>query len=320
MDAIPEFPTIDEVKTGIEYMSKIKWDRYNKELTIEENIKRVRGLLDQHFKSNVTIFFEYEGDTLPLRFYRCRPLDTIMNINLIREHSYPPINQCVNPQRANLPYHPVFYCSDNLHTCLFETIRTTFSEKKEREYCISLWKIRKKTKTVIAPFLLDLVDESNVYRQHAFKQIYDRLPDLVNEGIPADRIPGIIELMKFYSRVFVSDSADYPISSFLAHEYLYAAHSLRTDIFLYPSVIAELKTINMAVHPNFVDDNMYLAYLLIASVNYLSSGEVNVRVTKYGTVDNGRIEWKGIHPDDHVYRDIQVNEFKAKSHGTFEKL
>src|SRR5690606_6651130 len=102
------------------------------------------------------------------------------------------------------------------------------------------------------------------------------------------------------------------ISASLAHRTLNAKHNLATDILMYPSVQTKYKGVNMAIHPNFVDNMMRIQrfYLIEVKKYNIDKNQFEISISKYADIVKNRIKWRDVIPDDKIYREYFKKDFK----------
>ncbi|MFZ3274115.1 MAG: RES domain-containing protein [Lutibacter sp.] len=237
-------------------------------------------------------------------------------MDLFSEHSYPPIN-FVSFGRCNFPKYPVFYCSNNPMTALMEVVRE--NNYKDKKYCISKWEIiQSEDKLAFQTFL-----QTDLHSENDFNLLKKVETEQLNEPfknkLDKERINGIIELLKFLQSTFIKDK-DYSISASLAHRTLYAKHNFATDILLYPSIQTKYKGVNMAIHPNFVDNNLRLKRLYIVQLENIdiNSGKFETTFSKYATIDKNVLMWKNLKDDNNEYKKILLEDFGSMMLPDFE--
>ena len=109
---IDNFPKISEVKRSITKLQKINFPIYIRESNVEDFVKRISDIIENEFGFIPNFKQIFKNNKFNKVFFRARELESISNINLIREHSYPPID-VAGMGRCNFHKLPVFYCSDN---------------------------------------------------------------------------------------------------------------------------------------------------------------------------------------------------------------
>jgi hypothetical protein len=231
-----------------------------------------------------------------------------LNKDLISEYSYPPIN-LTKLGRCNFPNSPVFYCSDNPMVALMETVRE--NDFTGKVFCLSKWNlIPSENKFVLEHFLrggLHSDNPFNIIIDNELNQLKEQFKKDWNEDIEK----GFLVLQEFLHETFINDN-NYGLSATLANRTIFAPHNMATDILLYPSVQTKYKGTNMAVNPNFVDQQMQLKRLYLVKLNELDleSGQFNISFTKsYGIVNKNRIEWKNIGPENEEYKSMILEDF-----------
>ena len=208
---------------------------------------------------------------------------------MFSEHSYSPINVTENIGRCNFPYNPVFYCSNDPITALLEVVRN--SDFKNKKYCISSWElVPSKDKIAFQTFLqseFNQINHFNLLKNSLREELKTNFKKISEEQLDA-----FIEILKYLDNQFLNDN-NYSISASLAHQVLYAKHNLRTDILMYPSIQTKTKGVNMAIHPNFVDNKMKIVRFYIVELTKYDNdnGKFTIERDKYGYVDKNVIMW-----------------------------
>lgn len=302
------FPDLETVQNRIKKLKGFRWPQYSIAKGIDNHIREIRDILCENFAIFPNLLYIHSGENeLPLNFFRVRPFDTFSDTSLICEYSYKPIHLTTLIQRGNFPYKPVFYCSSDIGTALAEVIKETHTFS-DRKYLVSKWSIIEQKNTKIIPFLYsDLLDQ-NEYHVLG-KWALDRLDTLFKKKLSETQVEGLKAYLAFLVTSFVTDN--YSVSASLVHSILYAPHNYSADIFIYPSIRSGLKTINMAIHPNFVDNNMKLDRVFSVKVNSIdmNSGECSVVVDKYADLDFKVIMWRDLSPEDEKYKDFIRKDF-----------
>lgn len=131
------------------------------------------------------------------------------------------------------------------------------------------------------------------------------------KGISKAKARALQRLQKFISTQFIKDITN-QISGYVGHQHLYALHKQRTDVFIYPSVRTDKKSLNYAIAPNVVDSLLQLKYVVIARIKHLdkSKGIAKVSISEYGAMRDNVIYWKEIDPSDEQYRQIAASLFQ----------
>lgn len=293
----PAIPHLDEIKKMIDEMIGVdQWDRYK----IKNSPKRFEKRLNELFLDKLGLMpymiYLANNQSLPKKFYRLRKVSTSFNETLISEYSYPPNHVIKSVQRANLPYHPVFYCSDNPATAILETIKDEYKPGESLTYFMSEWKFREKQQIKYCPFIFDNIADNNPY-----KPMSDINKLKLAEKMKLhteDEVAAMIEIFKFLSNLFLYENT-YVVSSFLAHSNLYAPHNYRPDVFIYPSVQTKHQTVNFAIHPNAVTEKMVLSrvFKLVLNDYNTATGRFTTSVLSIGHNKGGIIYWTDVTAD-----------------------
>ncbi|WP_373495853.1 RES family NAD+ phosphorylase [Aquiflexum sp.] len=254
---LKNLPSLDEVKRGIEELVLIeKWDNYQ----ISKNPKEFNKRLHELFVKKVGIFpitsTSVDTTTFPFTFYRLRRFDDSMNPALISEYSYPPNHLINSYQRANIPGNPVLYCSNDASTTIFEVLKNSCPINPENTFFLSEWKFIENIKVRITPYLFGNLAQNSPYKLWTDSS-YRQIEQLLKKDFNSDQINGFKKVLEYLSNLFVYENT-YTASSFIAHQHLYADFSLRTDLFVYPSIQTDQYSINFAIHPNVVIEKMRL--------------------------------------------------------------
>src|SRR5690606_4152403 len=107
-----------------------------------------------------------------------------------------------------------------------------------------------------------------------------------------EEIEGMCELMNALSLLFLNDN--YIVTSFLAHYYIYTKFLPRPDIFIYPSVQTNNKSVNFAVHPNTVVEKLNLKRvfkLKVTEINH-EKHSFGSKILSIGKNEEGNILWR----------------------------
>jgi hypothetical protein len=188
---------------------------------------------------------------------------------------------------------PVFYTSISSDTALRER-RKENGEKLENgdEVYLSVWKIKKGVTVNYSQFIFDesielgnIIKKLNITNAEKLKK--------KNETYTTNKQLAFEYLLNKLASYFISD--DYTISSFLAHNILYDGREkapINSDALIYPSLQAGLNSINIAFHPDFVKNNIYLEKVeKIKFKNFEKSGS-KINLIKTGIPDETqKIKW-----------------------------
>lgn len=300
----PIFKSLKEVKQGIIELSKLSdLDGIWQGESIDDFEKRYSKIFSERIGGIPHVVQNFEVEDKVLRLYRLRKDSAELNTNLISTYSHPPVHVAKEIQRASLPYHPVFYSSDNPSTVIAEATKKKDFTSTDTFY-LSEWVFRPNQAIRIIAFLFDIVD-SDIISEYVEKNLI-KLRKLLSD-YPSGQQDGIIEYLKYLSSLFVYDDT-YKVSAFIAHTQLYAKHGHRPDIFLYPSIQSERKSVNFAVHPNAVSQKLLLENVYSININSVEKEKNSISITINECAENkdGILHW---------YHGYNRNEHKG-----FERL
>jgi len=302
----PILPSLETVREGINELLLVEnWDSFKAKRNPIKYQERLHKLFTSKLKIMPLIVQPVTPNTFNFKFYRLRRYDRTMNERLISEYSYPPNSVIKYVQRANIPYHPVFYCSDSPLTAIFETVYADPKHTKDSIYYLSEWALRKDVDLRISPFLFNSIDPVSPFRIMADWNI-EKVKEQLKE-YSENQVNGYLEILNFLSQLFVFTNT-YVVTSFIAHSNLYADHIYRPDIFIYPSVKTDRKTVNFAIHPNSVNEKLILERVFKLRVTELNkeTNACNVFISHVGLNINGTIGW--IRPNDDTEQGRKIDE------------
>ena len=318
---LKDFPKLSEVNKAIEKIKANGFPRYTNGNDARKFVKEIEQILTNEFGILFNPVKPLKHKEFSLKIFRAREANLNTDFNLIREHSYPPID-LTRMGRCNFPKYPVFYGSDNAMTALIEVARNTSNPNKK--YFISKWEILSPEETLIfQTFLQTELPEENLYKifQKEIKEkINEPFEKSFNEKLDPVREKGLIKYLSYLDSSFIRDN-DYSLSASLAYRTLYAEHNYRTDILMYPSVQTKFQGVNLAIQPNFVENYLKLNRIYEVSLeNYNSDqGSVSISFHKYGIVEKNVVMWKNIAPDDDFYNEMVKKDFGNIISSKFKK-
>ncbi|MEQ8909536.1 MAG: RES domain-containing protein [Vicingaceae bacterium] len=295
-----KFPDRQTVEKGLIKLKSLKWPEYNSSQNINDYIKILEGLITENIEMLPNFSVSNKNKEFNIPMFRVRALEDFNNISLYSEHSYPPAPLTKKINRCNFPFHPVFYCSTHPFVALLEVIRK--SKYKEKKFCISKWSI--------------IPNESN-HRFQSFLQSKNKLDNeydfiraaelrkIENEqfkNLTNKQAESFLMILKYLQGVFIDDKL-YNLSASFSHRIFYPTHIYSTDIMMYPSVQSRFKGVNMAIHPNYVDQHMKIDRLYIINLNdfSLKENKFNVTIHQHGRIVNNRIRWFNLSKEDKEY-------------------
>ncbi len=300
-------PSLEEVDKGIKkLLSEENWEQFEYKNDPQIFYKKLHKFFTSHLKIMPFVLLESDSKKFTFKMYRLRQVSESFNSDLISEYSYPP-NHIVNSvQRANLPRHPVMYCSDSANTAVIETIKQKEVFDPNSTYALSEWKFKDDVKIRTSPFFFDNVHPESHLREFSDWAIQG-LRRQMDESMTKNQVEAFVKILKYLANLFVYENT-YVVSSFIAHYHLYASHSLRSDVFMYPSIQNEKRSVNFAINPNAVMEKLRLQkVVLLRFPDFTYENETFTATTlKYGENREGIIYWED------PTKNLEVAE-KAKS-------
>jgi hypothetical protein len=298
------FGSSEKILASIKKLSKHNWSKFNTDDYIENFISNIRKMLSSEFGALYYLPRQLDVKNFNFNIYRVRELENLTNKDLLCEHSYLPVNLTTKLGRCNFPNHPVFYCSNDAMTSINEVIRKTdFIGKK---YCISSWGIQGRIKKIkFVPFFGELNKENpfNILKVAFWKDINKHTNNSLND----DQVNALKIYIDYLAELFNNDE-EYSLSATLAYAILYETQNGRPDILIYPSIQNDKKGNNMAMNPNFVDQNLYLKKLLTIKITGRDiQGNFLYEIVEYGDISSNSIEWNQC--CSNAERDELNNEF-----------
>lgn len=296
---LSNLPSLEDVRKGIEELVLIdKWDNFQ----ISNNPLEFNKRLHELFVKKVGIFpitsTKVDSNTFPFTFYRLRRYDKSMNPALISEYSYPPNHLINSYQRANIPGHPVFYCSNDVSTSIFEVLKNEPKIDPEDVFYLSEWKFKNNLDIRVTPYLFGNLAQDSPYKLWTESTAH-QINKLLKKDFSPDQINGFKKVLEYLSNLFVYDNT-YTVSSFIAHQHLYANLSLRTDLFVYPSIQTDKYSINFAIHPNVVTEklklNRVIKFKMIDFINF--NHPYRYQFEKIAINNDSILYWKNIEKTD----------------------
>ncbi len=316
-----EIPTVEDIRSVVKQINLSQILEYNDDIPIEEYVEYVSTTIREKFNFECDPLLIWSKESFPFSLYRARDFDTFTNINLIREHSYPPTD-VTKMGRCNFPKHPVFYSSNNLLTALMECLRGNVVPNKK--YCLSKWQLKNANKKIVIQNFL----QTNLPPENDFNDIKNLFKE--NIGLPFERSfgkplessrkDGLIEYLNFLHDSFIHDN-NYSLSATLSHKNLYAKHDFRADILIYPSVQSSLRGVNFALNPNFVEHNAFLSRLYVISVGEYNTNTSRIKfcISEFAEVVGSNIIWKNVSPQNESYMNAIKEDFEGLTQNEFYK-
>ncbi|MBR6198102.1 MAG: hypothetical protein IKQ72_10935 [Bacteroidaceae bacterium] len=210
-------------------------------------------------------------------------------LSLVSEMSYPPHTCCKEYGRANIPFHPMFYCcsfNGNFDSTLPRIVSlletSSFVKNKdtvgvERSTC-SKWKVIEKLELLALPFS-EKYSNPNLY----IKQIQEEWNDVKQQKNIDSQALELVEYMSDEIAKEITENEKYfKIANFVYFLLYMNNMTCKYDGVVYPSVAAEGDGLNIVLKPECVDKKLKFD---CASLCYLNKNreEANVIVVNHST-------------------------------------
>lgn len=306
-----DFPTKEIVENGINKLNTLALPVYDKSLQVNDYIDAIIEIIRKELGLVLHIGKPTKQNEFKFPIYRVRELKSISNPNLFHEHSYPPSNM-TGMGRCNFPKYPVFYGSTDPSVAILEVLRSY--KPTNTEYCISVWDVEQKEEN----FFLQLFLNVPLPEENPFRGLYGNLKSKLKEEsfksleLSDDQLDAIELYLSYLDHKFIEDTG-YSLSAVLAHRCMYMDHSFRADMLMYPSIQAEMKGVNLAISPNFVDNCMKLRRLYTIKVNNvnLDQGTFNLSLGKCGIIQKNVIHWISFNMDSPEHKVLIARDFEG---------
>lgn len=319
-DLLNDFPSLEDSIKAIENLKEFDFPKFDKNIYSKYNeyINEIFAIIQKEFKIlPPNLLMPLKCKDFNFNLFRVRELSTFTDLDIFSEFSYPPIN-LTKFGRCNFPEKPVFYCSNNPVTSLFETIRNNNYENKK--YCISRWNVNNTDdKMFFENYLRTELPPDNNFT--VFRELLDEKIEQTFKGeISQDKKQGLIKYLEFIDTKFIDDN-DYSISSSIAFRSLFPKHNMGTDILMYPSKQSLHKGVNMAINPNFVDNHMNVNRFYVIEIikREQENGLIEMRFNSYGIVNNRKIIWHNVTDNDMRFENFIIDDFGQSFYKTITK-
>lgn len=182
-----------------------------------------------------------------------------LDISDINSFSHPP-KEFAERGRANLKGFPVFYSTIDINTALRERKKKNGESLAKGDIIyLSKWATKQNVQINYSQFVFDSTVEIGDFIREIYNNMVEKLKKM-STPYSVDKQDAFMTLSQRIGKYFI-EKENYTISSFLGHYLLYdnnADTPLRINAVLYPSIQAGLNSINLAIHPDYVKDNMEL--------------------------------------------------------------
>lgn len=90
---------------------------------------------------------------------------------------------------------------------------------------------------------------------------------------------------------------------------------------MYPSVQTQFIGVNLAMNPNFVENNLRMTRVYVVQLKKYKpdSGSVSVSFTKYADIRNNMIIWKNIDSEDKEFEEFIKQDFGNSINNGFKR-
>lgn len=239
--------------------------------SLRDNLEKIPST-DDGIKKLYSIFNSIDFYSMPIiRFYIDKGTFVIRgrinlrgeDYNCISDLSYPPVGCCKEYGRANIPYHPMFYCCSFPSDCnapipRYITFLETSKFIKEKEgrgierITFSRWDIIYRLNLLALPF-------SRSYKR-SFRDIQQIQMEWEKESKKESVNKSALEIVEYMSKEIASQK-DNNIGYFKVAHFVYFLlyindKTSETDGIIYPSVAADGEGFNIALKPETVDNKL----------------------------------------------------------------
>lgn len=305
--SLDKFPPYEQILAALGRFKELEWPKFDNNSDVTKYIGEVSQLFINEFSLLPSIGQPVKARDFSFDLFRVRKLSTFANIDLLCEHSYTPIHLTNKLGRCNFPYHPVFYCSNDAITSLIEVGK---DELLGNRFCISVWRVRPSDYEIfVEPYLFGDSHPEGEYmkwRQSLVSEINTPFENKLTE----DQKKGLIMYLNFLAETFLNDS-EYIKSAFFTHRRLYVNNPIPTEILIYPSVQSERRTLNMCLHPNFVDNMLISKRFYIVEVKNVGSENIQLSFIRFGEPNRSRIKWINFDPESADLQEYIANDFNS---------
>jgi len=280
--------------------------RWKKELEKIPNVKELKMLLkefselDLSSKTIEEIKLEYDSrvgiipgisNSVPpeivkgVRLFRARKNVNYEreNRNLISTYSYPVASFVNWNGRGNIKNAPVFYGADNVETANHEI------EVSEQDIVsLAVWRMNPAKNVNFTGLILENLSEDNIWKGISQKQ-YDQMVKSCTE-IGLDKVEELILINRVFAFWFVDEEFPYSKASWYANRCLYKLDG--NDVLIYPSYATGRRNCCWAIHPNFVDNCMYLEKVIEYRINEIRDSKYAMSILSVAEMGITNLIWR----------------------------
>ena len=159
---------------------------------------------------------------------------------------------------------------------------------------LSVWKVQCKRDFMMSALLEANLPEGNLHMGLAKK--YHEF--LASELKDKERLQHLQLLYNFMAFVFCKEEAPYYITSWVGD---YLIHENLIDIVMYPSTATALNSVNYALRPAFVDQNLRLEKVYKIQTGLTDKDHVGISLLEVGDSDGTNVIWRERNDEDEVF-------------------
>ncbi len=283
---IPTKEEVDKAIVNIEIsIDKLNFSKlkFNTPEEFEKSIGYISSIFEGFsFLPRIIIPSSTSKSLFTSKVYRIRKYDESIKEILISEFSFPPINSA-SLSRLNYDGFPVFYCSPDPETALYETLEKGFKRADENKYYLSEWSFKEDLPIYVSIFL------AGHYVNSAYNELSDKfLLEVIKEfgNISEEEKERLRYYCKSLATLFEKkDEKYYYLTAYIGHTYLYYPGNIRTDIFIYPSIALNKQKLNFGIQPNAVLHKMQLDKVFLFKVSDYQYEHKNELVFEYEMIN-----------------------------------
>lgn len=218
----------------------------------------------------------------------------------LNSYSYPPSSdkngkKC-NSGRANIEGNPILYTALDPFTAFKEMEKYL---EPEKSFYVSVWEIDFLKPTFAHTLVLNSKNKIRESVLHKIAKPHEEGLKKMIKSLPYKELRhGFIYSVEKMGDLFASEGQEiYPLTSAYANQIMYDGP--KSPLIIYPSVLNDQQSVNIAIHPDFVDSEsvkMTDVFEVFYSSEELTNESVNIKIKEKGKVEyNGeksKIIWQ----------------------------
>jgi len=212
------------------------------------------------------------------------------DITKLSTFSYPPT--CSVNGRANLKSQSVFYCSNSRIAALFES-----RPKVDEIIYLTEWGAICDRDVKIRFLLSETLSEKNPLHGLMLRHIEEIKGFAKLYGM--EKAIQLEMITRFLGNSFVTETAPYAFTSWLANEILFG--STPVDVLYYPSISTKQINCNIAMPPNFTDQNLNAKRVFKMHILEQTEKIIRPNIIAVGEVYNKDVVWRETTDEDLNY-------------------